>query len=71
MKSEAIDMLGAARPLPAPLAGSELCLAPLRILLVSETYPPKINGVAMTTERMVQGLRARPLGGRGAPQAAT
>ena len=59
MKSEAIDMLGAARPLPAPLAGSELCLAPLRILLVSETYPPKINGVAMTTERMVQGLRAR------------
>ena len=59
MKSEAIDMLGAARPLPAPLAGNELCLAPLRILLVTETYPPEINGVAMTTERMVQGLRAR------------
>ncbi len=59
MKSEAIDMLGAARPLPAPLAGNELCLAPLRILLVTETYPPEINGVAMTTEHMVQGLRAR------------
>lgn len=32
---------------------------PLRILLVTETYPPEINGVAMTTQRMVQGLRAR------------
>jgi glycosyltransferase involved in cell wall biosynthesis len=32
---------------------------PLRILLVTETYPPEINGVAMTTERLVQGLRAR------------
>jgi glycosyltransferase involved in cell wall biosynthesis len=32
---------------------------PLRILLVSETYPPEINGVAMTTQRLVQGLRAR------------
>jgi glycosyltransferase involved in cell wall biosynthesis len=34
-------------------------MKPLRILLVSETYPPEINGVAMTTHRMVQGLRAR------------
>lgn len=32
---------------------------PLRILLVSETYPPEINGVAMTSERLVRGLRAR------------
>ncbi len=32
---------------------------PLRILVVSETYPPEINGVAMTTQRLVQGLRAR------------
>ncbi len=55
MKSEAIDCPNAE---PAPLAGSEDCLAPLRILLVTETYPPEINGVAMTTERMVQGLRA-------------
>ncbi len=34
-------------------------MKPLRILLVSETYPPEINGVAMTTQRLVQGLRAR------------
>jgi glycosyltransferase involved in cell wall biosynthesis len=34
-------------------------MKPLRILLVTETYPPEINGVAMTTQRLVQGLRAR------------
>ncbi len=34
-------------------------MPPLRILLVSETYPPEINGVAMTTQRLFQGLRAR------------
>ncbi len=32
---------------------------PLRILFVTETYPPEINGVAMTTERLVRGLRER------------
>jgi glycosyltransferase involved in cell wall biosynthesis len=31
----------------------------LRIALVTETYPPEINGVAMTTERMVRGLVRR------------
>jgi len=31
----------------------------LRVLLVTETYPPEINGVAMTTSRLVQGLRQR------------
>ena len=34
-------------------------MKPLRILLVTETYPPEINGVAMTTQRLVQGLRMR------------
>jgi glycosyltransferase involved in cell wall biosynthesis len=34
-------------------------MKPLRILLVTETYPPEINGVAMTTERLVHGLRTR------------
>lgn len=34
-------------------------MQPLRILLVTETYPPEINGVAMTTQRLVEGLRAR------------
>ena len=32
---------------------------PLRIACVTETYPPEINGVAMTIARLVQSLRAR------------
>lgn len=32
---------------------------PLRISLVTETYPPEINGVAMTLGRMVDGLLRR------------
>lgn len=31
----------------------------LRIACVTETYPPEVNGVAMTIARLVQGLRAR------------
>jgi len=31
---------------------------PLRVAVVTETYPPEINGVAMTTGRMVDGLVA-------------
>jgi glycosyltransferase involved in cell wall biosynthesis len=31
----------------------------LRIAVVTETYPPEINGVAMTIARLVQGLHAR------------
>jgi glycosyltransferase involved in cell wall biosynthesis len=31
----------------------------LRIAVVTETYPPEINGVAITVQRMVEGLRAR------------
>jgi glycosyltransferase involved in cell wall biosynthesis len=31
----------------------------LRIALVTETYPPEVNGVAMTTQRMVDGLLGR------------
>ena len=30
-----------------------------RIAVVTETWPPEVNGVAMTTERMVQGLAQR------------
>src|SRR5215471_13957183 len=33
--------------------------APLRITIVSETYPPEVNGVALTLQRMLEGLRAR------------
>ncbi len=32
---------------------------PLHVAIVSETYPPEVNGVAMTLGRMVQGLLAR------------
>ena len=31
---------------------------PLRIACVTETYPPEVNGVAMTIARLVQALRA-------------
>lgn len=31
----------------------------MRIALVTETYPPEVNGVAMTLSRLVGGLRAR------------
>ena len=34
-------------------------VAGLRLALVTETYPPEINGVAMTLGRMVEGLIAR------------
>lgn len=38
----------------------ELCQAPrLRIALVTETWPPEVNGVAMTLKRMVDGLIKR------------
>lgn len=32
---------------------------PLRVAVISETYPPEVNGVALTLQCMVQGLRAR------------
>ncbi|MBY0467103.1 MAG: glycosyltransferase family 1 protein [Burkholderiales bacterium] len=31
----------------------------LRVAIVTETYPPEINGVAMTLAKLVQGLQAR------------
>ena len=31
----------------------------LRVAVVTETYPPEINGVALTIEHMVAGLRQR------------
>lgn len=44
-----LDMLSC----PAPAASA------LRVAVVTETYPPEVNGVAMTTQRMVQGLISR------------
>lgn len=34
-------------------------LSPIRIAMVTETYPPEVNGVAMTAGRMVHGLLQR------------
>lgn len=44
----------------AEFIAEDLCLRPsLRLALVTETYPPEVNGVAMTLGRMVEGLMAR------------
>jgi glycosyltransferase involved in cell wall biosynthesis len=32
---------------------------PMRVAVVTETYPPEVNGVAITLQRMLEGLRAR------------
>ena len=41
-------------------ATEEHCLRPtLRLAIVTETYPPEVNGVAMTLGRMVDGLLAQ------------
>lgn len=37
--------------------GESMADRKLRIAVVTETYPPEINGVAMTISRMVEGLR--------------
>ena len=36
-----------------------LCIAPMRIAVVTETYPPEINGVANTMLQLVTGLAGR------------
>lgn len=43
-----------ANPISYPSAPRQL-----RVCMVTETYPPEVNGVAMTLERMVRGLLAR------------
>jgi glycosyltransferase involved in cell wall biosynthesis len=46
----------------SPASGSAVCPAPtrsLRIALVTETFPPEINGVAMTLHRLVTALSRR------------
>lgn len=47
------------RELPLLIEDYRSGILPLRIALVTETYPPEINGVAMTLARMVEGLRHR------------
>jgi glycosyltransferase involved in cell wall biosynthesis len=50
----------------ADAAYQELCIenlpatqTQLRLAVVTETYPPEVNGVALTLQRVVQGLRDR------------
>jgi glycosyltransferase involved in cell wall biosynthesis len=48
--------------LPALFANVDAITAarqPMRVAVVSETYPPEVNGVALTLQRMLEGLRAR------------
>lgn len=46
-------------PQAAPLFGASEGRRRMRLVLVTETYPPEVNGVAMTLSRLVGGLRAR------------
>src|SRR5262245_39772150 len=55
---------GPCRAMDASTINSELSMiermrTPLRVTVVSETYPPEVNGVALTLQRMLEGLRAR------------
>src|SRR5918995_1453035 len=45
----------------SPIVGEELAPArrSLRVAVVSETWPPEVNGVARTAARFVEALRAR------------
>lgn len=49
------DLVAEALQFEAPLIGHRT----LRIALVTETYPPEVNGVALTLQRTVAGLRQR------------
>lgn len=43
----------------APTVGSRNLLRHMHIALVTETFPPEVNGVAMTNQRLVRGLLAK------------
>ena len=43
----------------APLQTGAMNVTSLHIALVSETFPPEVNGVANTLGRLCQGLRER------------
>lgn len=50
MKQDATDLVVEELPTARPQ---------LRVAVVTETYPPEINGVSLTLQRVVEGLRAR------------
>jgi len=55
------------------LENNALVVEPLKISIITETYPPEVNGVASTVARFIRGLRdlghhitlVRPRQGRG------
>lgn len=47
------------KDIPDVLLNSSRADPALRVAVVTETYPPEVNGVAMTAQRMVQGLISR------------
>lgn len=62
MHTQTIDIAGAATALggfrtttTTPVRSNK----PLRIAIVTETFPPEINGVAMTLGRLIHGLRLK------------
>ena len=46
-----------ASPLPSPHSSGESAPAPRHIAIVTETFPPEVNGVALTLGHLVEGLR--------------
>src|SRR5690606_38143541 len=53
-------VIGRQRPLhPLPSAWANTHGGPMRYALVTETYPPEVNGVALTVQSLEHGLRDR------------
>jgi glycosyltransferase involved in cell wall biosynthesis len=52
-------MLAALRSPPLTPASTRMATDCLRLALVTETFPPEVNGVAMTLGRLAHGLRQR------------
>lgn len=51
--------IGAVHPVTRPAGSQPQALYQLWICVVTDTYPPEINGAALTLARLVDGLRAR------------
>jgi glycosyltransferase involved in cell wall biosynthesis len=54
-----IQSMNARLPLAMPDEDVVPTRRPMRIALVTETYPPEVNGVALTVARIAEGLRQR------------
>jgi glycosyltransferase involved in cell wall biosynthesis len=56
---DAARVLAMDTPPPAFVEDAAASSRPLRLAVVTETWPPEVNGVAMSLSRIVSGLRAR------------